>query len=625
MNDKQKFIAELYPAARKIAQETGMSWELILAQAAQETGWGQRQLEGTNNIFNIKAHGGWDGPSKTFKVWEIEGGKKVWRDEPFRVYGSHEEALRDRVQFLKENPRYTNAGLFEEGTKGSLELEAAALQRAGYATDPQYANNLLKVFNGPTMQGALRQAQALEPLNEQVAPSRTTPPLAQTVPAAASVGSRSIYNEANEHFFQSGNRFEYGRSDLPKPGRDPSRTEQDKDGDGRLGVDCSAFIWRSLKNAGYDVRGTSADNPGFTTHTLFNGNKTTAYAKENFDVMSGTEARKPNGSLQPGDILMFKSNGGSGQHVGIFKGYNKDGQIQYIGSQGSTGPAEVTIRPGGYWDGANQEIVGALRAKPEFQVRAPLHGEPSMETTEPRNRSGDVGRGAAADGILRQGEKGVDVHGLQETLNRLGYRDAQDNPLATDGDFGKRTKESVEAYQKANGLKVDGIAGPRTLESLGKRLPDGTVTVSAEITGVAGAQATGALRKPEQAPLLSSPSHPDHALYKQALSGVEQLPPGNFKSEQERQNAAASLAFDAKVSGLKQIDHVVLSANGSSLFAVQGRMNDPAHNRVHVDKAQAAAQPIERSTQQLDQDAQQQQQQQNSQQQQAREPKVMMA
>jgi peptidoglycan hydrolase-like protein with peptidoglycan-binding domain len=205
---------------------------------------------------------------------------------------------------------------------------------------------------------------------------------------------------------------------------------------------------------------------------------------------------------------------------------------------------------------------------------------------------------SSGDRPLSQGDQGADITRLQLQLSRLGFCDAQSQGLAADGDFGNRTREAVQRFQHVNGLKMDGVAGLRTLD---------------------------ALKKGEQAPLLSSPSHPDHALYKQALSGVEQLPPGNFKSEQERQNAAASLAFDAKVSGLKQIDHVVLSTNGSSLFAVQGRMDDPAHNRVHVDKAQAAAQTIERSTQQLDQDVQQQQQQQNFPQQQAREPKVMMA
>ncbi len=160
MNDKERFIADLYPAAKKVSQATGMSWELILAQAAQETGWGQRQLPSTNNIFNIKSAGGWDGPSKTFNVWEIENGKKVWKEQNFRVYSSYDEALLDRVKFLKENPRYVQAGLFNDGILGSIEKEAAALQKAGYATDPHYAQSLVSVFNGRTMQNALKLAQA---------------------------------------------------------------------------------------------------------------------------------------------------------------------------------------------------------------------------------------------------------------------------------------------------------------------------------------------------------------------------------------------------------------------------------------------------------------------------------
>lgn len=160
MTDNDKFIAKLYPAAVKISQETGMSKELILAQAAQETGWGQHVLAGTHNIFNIKASADWQGPTKTFKVWEVEHGRKVWKDQEFRVYESTDEALRDGVKFLQENPRYTNAGLFDEETKGDFAKEAAALQKAGYATDPLYATHLVAVYNGPTMQHAIRLAQA---------------------------------------------------------------------------------------------------------------------------------------------------------------------------------------------------------------------------------------------------------------------------------------------------------------------------------------------------------------------------------------------------------------------------------------------------------------------------------
>lgn len=159
MTDNDKFIADLYPAAAKIAQETGMSKELILAQAAHETGWGKHVLPDTHNIFNIKASPDWNGPTRTFNVWEIRNDHKVWRDEEFRVYESTEEALRDRVKFLHDNPRYAKAGLFDEGTKGDFAKEAAALQKAGYATDPDYATKLMEVYHGPTMGRAVKLAQ----------------------------------------------------------------------------------------------------------------------------------------------------------------------------------------------------------------------------------------------------------------------------------------------------------------------------------------------------------------------------------------------------------------------------------------------------------------------------------
>jgi uncharacterized protein (TIGR02594 family) len=159
-NPKIEFIKSLYCASKTVSKETGMSWELILAQAAQETGWGEHVLKDTHNIFNIKSSGGWTGESKTFKVWEIEHGKKVWVDAPFRVYADYSEALRDRIEFLRSNPRYGKAGLFAAGVKGTLNGEAQALQKAGYATDPGYADNLEAVFNGKTMQTAIKEAEA---------------------------------------------------------------------------------------------------------------------------------------------------------------------------------------------------------------------------------------------------------------------------------------------------------------------------------------------------------------------------------------------------------------------------------------------------------------------------------
>ncbi|WP_426287827.1 peptidoglycan-binding protein [Luteibacter sp. E-22] len=168
-----------------------MSWELILAQAAQETGWGQKVLPETNNIFNIKAGIGWEGETKVFNVWERVNGKTVWIDQPFRVYDSIEDSLKDRVKFLRENPRYRKAGLFDEGTAGDLHGEAHALQRAGYATDENYAQNLVDLFNGRTMLRSIALATGQEtPL--QVSPRSRTLRQGQHSPAVGELQDQLI-------------------------------------------------------------------------------------------------------------------------------------------------------------------------------------------------------------------------------------------------------------------------------------------------------------------------------------------------------------------------------------------------------------------------------------------------
>jgi uncharacterized protein (TIGR02594 family) len=159
-DDELEFIKNLYCPARQIADETGCSWKLILAQAAQETGWGERVLHGTNNVFNIKADASWHGESRSFTVEEQrEDGSKYWVTAPFRVYPSVLESLRDRQKFLASNPRYAASGLYSDGVKGNLEAEARALQSAGYATDKKYAKNIIEVADGPSMKRAIERAQ----------------------------------------------------------------------------------------------------------------------------------------------------------------------------------------------------------------------------------------------------------------------------------------------------------------------------------------------------------------------------------------------------------------------------------------------------------------------------------
>ncbi|ATE71947.1 peptidoglycan-binding domain-containing protein [Lysobacter capsici] len=225
---------------------------------------------------------------------------------------------------------------------------------------------------------------------------------------------------------------------------------------------------------------------------------------------------------------------------------------------------------------------------------------------------GSVGRTAPAapmaNGVLSQREKGQEVRELQERLNELGYTDASGQPLRADGNFGQKTKEAVKAFQQDHdGLTVDGIAGSKTLDALKTATAkdpaqDTPTPTQASSQPAQPAKQGTAPAQTATGPLLSDPSHPDHGLYKQALAGIEKLGPQGFKDQAERERAAATLTYEAKVSGMSKIDHVVPNASGTGLFAVQGALNDPAHQRIYADKAQAVQQPVDKTTEQLSQD-----------------------
>lgn len=324
---------------------------------------------------------------------------------------------------------------------------------------------------GPKTLAALDAAEKARAQGGQTQ-ERPAPTPEKPEPASKAPASHAIYSEAYRHFLASGNQFEYGRGDMTLNNRegngktDRSRTEQDLDRDGLKGVDCSSFVWRGLKNAGYNV-----PREPFSTHALFNGSQVTDYAKKNFDVIPAGEAKRANGSLQPGDIVMFKDKDSGGQHVGIVKGYDAKGNMEFIGSQVSTGPAAAKAGPGSYWNGGDFEIVGALRAKPEFQVRAPLNGTPDLAVgnTAPRpNPAAPTAPAASAgaDGQLKRGEEGPEIKRVQERLNGLGYRGPDGKPLAEDGKFGPNTEAAVIRFQKEHGLQGLGVVGPKTMAAL---------------------------------------------------------------------------------------------------------------------------------------------------------------
>lgn len=137
--ERRKNFLAVADAARKAGDPHP---EVVAAQWALESGWGRKQ-SGKFNFFGIKA--GANEPGTTVRTREVVGGKDVYINAKFKDYASLEEGIAGRVQFLKQNKRYHSAGY----TQAKTPFEAAqALQRGGYATDPQYANQLGKIIAG---------------------------------------------------------------------------------------------------------------------------------------------------------------------------------------------------------------------------------------------------------------------------------------------------------------------------------------------------------------------------------------------------------------------------------------------------------------------------------------------
>jgi len=141
------FVRDLMPHARQAAARLGVDPQVLIAQSALETGWGKHlptDGAGRNNmnLFGIKANSGWSGDRTVSSTLEYENGAMVRKSEPFRSYGSIRGAFDDYVNFLQSNPRYAEALKHA----GDNERFVQELQKAGYATDPNYADKILSIL-----------------------------------------------------------------------------------------------------------------------------------------------------------------------------------------------------------------------------------------------------------------------------------------------------------------------------------------------------------------------------------------------------------------------------------------------------------------------------------------------
>lgn len=150
--NQEAFVAAMMPHALRVAEQTGLDPRLIIAQAAQETGWG-RSAPG-NNYFGIKSHGKAGG--NTMATNEVINGKTVRINDSFRGYGSMGESVDGYGEFMRKNPRYKPML-----AAGNLDGQLSALGRSGYATDPNYSRSVGAIAR------AIRLPEAPRPVETQ--------------------------------------------------------------------------------------------------------------------------------------------------------------------------------------------------------------------------------------------------------------------------------------------------------------------------------------------------------------------------------------------------------------------------------------------------------------------------
>ncbi|HJV74834.1 MAG TPA: flagellar assembly peptidoglycan hydrolase FlgJ [Noviherbaspirillum sp.] len=143
----QAFQDRLGAHAEEASRTTGIPAKFMLGQAALESGWGKREIRGvdgatSHNLFGIKATGGWKGKVVEAVTTEYVNGVPQKRIEKFRAYDSYADSFRDYANLLRNNPRYES--VLANAT--DLNSFAQGLQRAGYATDPQYAAKLTRII-----------------------------------------------------------------------------------------------------------------------------------------------------------------------------------------------------------------------------------------------------------------------------------------------------------------------------------------------------------------------------------------------------------------------------------------------------------------------------------------------
>lgn len=249
------------------------------------------------------------------------------------------------------------------------------------------------------------------------------------------------------------------------------------------------------------------------------------------------------------------------------------------GAETPTPPAPVQA-PAPVVPPADQtSIPPAARPAPVDPVQPPPFVPPvnaPIASLPPQPQAPEAAPLQVPAGMYRQDSEGPGVRALQEALNRFGAQ------LSTDGDFGPLTRQAVEQYQRANGLQVDGIAGPQTIGHLNEALRRSQPAETPPQTVAAANPATEAVTR--------------DPLFVQAREALDRLPAGTFANGQERDNMAGALVQATRElhgTTMNTIAEARINERGDGVIALAKGGNDEFQMRSHVGLAQGTGTPLQ--------------------------------
>ena len=145
---QSNFVQRHTEAAIKVEKSSGIPASYMVGQAGHETGWGKHEIKmkggaPSYNLFGIKAGAGWTGKVAEVSTTEYVNGEAKKTVAKFRAYDSYEDSFRDYARLITKTPRYAQASQ----QTSSVQAFATGLQKAGYATDPQYAAKLSRAID----------------------------------------------------------------------------------------------------------------------------------------------------------------------------------------------------------------------------------------------------------------------------------------------------------------------------------------------------------------------------------------------------------------------------------------------------------------------------------------------